>query len=155
MAPYRAWFPSSFGVFEAWASSKGVVEVRLLLLTQEPPLRPNRHTNAFGAALKRYLSGISETFLGVEVDYLQLPTVRIALYERVRQIPYGHTASYASLARELSLSPRAVGAAMRACPLFPIVPAQRVIHADGRLGGFMGREGLKQQLLNLEAAGRS
>ncbi|MCH1927571.1 MGMT family protein, partial [Shewanella sp. C31] len=75
-----------------------------------------------------------------------------ALYQRVRQIPFGRTESYGALARELGLSPRAVGAGMRACPFFLLGPAHRVIHADGRLGGFAGQEGLKRGLLAFEGA---
>jgi len=41
---------------------------------------------------------------------------------------------------------------MRACLFFLVVPAQRVIHADGRLGGFAGREGIKDWLLRFEGA---
>jgi methylated-DNA-[protein]-cysteine S-methyltransferase len=42
--------------------------------------------------------------------------------------------------------------ALRASPFFLLVPAHRVIHADGRLGGFAGQEGLKLWLLRFEGA---
>lgn len=99
-----------------------------------------------------YFAGKRPDFLDIPLDYTGISPKRMALYERVRRIPYGRTESYGSLARELSLSPRAVGAGMRASPFFLLVPAHRVIHADGRLGGFAGQEGVKAWLLRLEGA---
>ncbi len=97
-----------------------------------------------------YFAGERPDFLDIPLDYEGLSPMRVALYERVRLIPYGRTESYGSLARELGLSPRAVGAGLRASPFFLLVPAHRVIHADGRLGGFAGQEGLKAWLLRFE-----
>uniref|UniRef100_A0A7C5VIK1 Methylated-DNA--[protein]-cysteine S-methyltransferase n=1 Tax=Thermus caliditerrae TaxID=1330700 RepID=A0A7C5VIK1_9DEIN len=128
--------------------------VRLL----EPALFP-RGREAEGALALRvrervlaYFAGERPDFLDIPLDYTGLPPVRVALYERVRRIPYGRTESYGALARELGLSPRAVGAGLRVSPFFLLVPAHRVVHADGRLGGFAGQEGLKAWLLRFEGA---
>ncbi len=56
-----------------------------------------------------YFSGEKPDFLDIPLDYTGLSPERVALYERVRRIPFGRTESYGSLARELGLSPRAVG----------------------------------------------
>ncbi|MBW6395085.1 methylated-DNA--[protein]-cysteine S-methyltransferase [Thermus sp. PS18] len=124
----------------------------------EPALFP-RGLEARGPLAERvrervlaYFAGEKPDFLDIPLDYTGFSPKRVALYERVRLIPYGHTESYGSLARELGLSPRAVGAGMRASPFFLLVPAHRVIHADGRLGGFAGQEGLKAWLLRFEGA---
>ncbi|GLV48653.1 DNA base-flipping protein [Thermus sp. LT1-2-5] len=103
-------------------------------------------------SLAAYFAGKRPDFLDIPLDYTGLSPARARLYERVRRIPYGKTTSYGALARELGLSPRAVGAALRACPFFLLVPAHRVIHQDGRLGGFAGQEGLKLWLLRFEEA---
>ena len=124
----------------------------------EPALFP-RGLEARGPLAERvrervlaYFAGEKPDFLDIPLDYTGFSPKRVALYERVRLIPYGRTESYGSLARELGLSPRAVGAGMRASPFFLLVPARRVIHADGRLGGFAGQEGLKAWLLRFEGA---
>lgn len=62
------------------------------------------------------------------------------VYRALLAVPAGRVVSYGLLARWLGCaSPRAVGQALRANPLAPAVPCHRVIAADGRLGGFLGR----------------
>lgn len=143
--------PTPIGPLWLEVSSDGV---RLLV----PALFP-RGKEARGPLAERvrervlaYFAGEKPDFLDIPLDYTGVSPKRVALYERVRLIPYGRTESYGSLARELGLSPRAVGAGMRASPFFLLVPAHRVIHADGRLGGFAGQEGLKAWLLRFEGA---
>ncbi|GAB5603356.1 DNA base-flipping protein [Thermus sp. FJN-A] len=143
--------PTPIGPLWLEVTPKGV---RLL----EPALFP-RGREAEGGLAQRvrervlaYFAGERPDFLDIPLDYTGLTPARVALYQRVRQIPFGRTESYGALARELGLSPRAVGAGMRTCPFFLLVPAHRVIHADGRLGGFAGQEGLKRWLLAFEGA---
>ncbi len=103
-------------------------------------------------ALEAYFRGERPDFLGIPLDYSGLSPWRAAVYEATRRIPYGATRSYGALGRELGLPARAVGMALRTSPFFLLVPAHRVIHADGRLGGFAGQEGLKLWLLRFEGA---
>jgi methylated-DNA-[protein]-cysteine S-methyltransferase len=100
----------------------------------------------------RYFRGERPDFLSIPLDYSGLSPWRVAVYEATRRISYGTTRSYGALGRELGLPARAVGMALRASPFFLLVPAHRVIHADGRLGGFAGQEGLKLWLLRFEGA---
>lgn len=69
----------------------------------------------------------------------------------VRSIPPGRVATYGDVAARAGRprAARAVGHIMRACA-DPAVPCHRVIAADGRLGGYGGREAVKRQLLELE-----
>ena len=53
------------------------------------------------------------------------------VYELLQQIPQGRIASYATLAKALDSSPRAVGGALRRNPFAPEVPCHRVIAASG------------------------
>ena len=74
-------------------------------------------------------------------------------------IPYGHTATYGDLARELGgqVLAKDVGAAVGRNPLSVIVPCHRVVGHDGRLTGYAGGLARKRFLLDLEerAAGKS
>jgi methylated-DNA-[protein]-cysteine S-methyltransferase len=119
---------------------------------EEGRARPNRVLLELARRIERYFAGKKETFSDLPLNYEGLEAHRVSLYEAVRRIPIGQTRSYAQMGHLLGLTPRAVGAALRANPFFLVVPAQRVIHADGRLGGFAGREGIKEWLLRFEGA---
>ncbi len=74
----------------------------------------------------------------------------------LRQIPYGCTQTYGTIAKKLNTSPRAVGNACRRNPIPLIIPCHRVIAAKG-LGGYDGAtEGalpdMKYALLRHEGA---
>jgi methylated-DNA-[protein]-cysteine S-methyltransferase len=69
-------------------------------------------------------------------------------------IPYGQWRSYGEIAGEIGASAQDVGAACGSNPLPIIVPCHRVLAAQGRMGGYSGKGGLKtkQALLVLEGA---
>ncbi len=149
---YSLLIPSPIGPLYARASRQALLSVELLVLGEGFLERPNQLLLSLARRVEGYFAGTGETFLEMPLDYAGLDSRRIALYEEVRRIPAGQTRSYAQMGRLCGLTPRAVGAGMRACPFFLVVPAQRVIHADGRLGGFAGREGVKEWLLEFEGA---
>ncbi|WP_117237501.1 methylated-DNA--[protein]-cysteine S-methyltransferase [Thermus sediminis] len=103
-------------------------------------------------ALDRYFRGERPSFLDIPLDYSGLGLWRVGVYEATRRVPYGRSTSYSAVGEAAGLPARAVGMALRTCPFFLLVPAHRVIYADGRLGGFAGREGLKLWLLRFEGA---
>lgn len=73
--------------------------------------------------------------------------------EAVRRIPYGETASYGEVAI-LAGTPgaaRAVGTACAKTPFSFVVPAHRVVRADGSLGEYGGHPDVKRFLLELES----
>lgn len=74
------------------------------------------------------------------------------VWNALRDIPYGRTESYASVAARIGCpgGARAVGMANRANPLPILVPCHRVVGADGRLTGYAGGLELKRALLALE-----
>ena len=96
-------------------------------------------------------------FRGERLDF-ELPlrprgsAFQLAVWERLRCIPFGETRSYGEIAAALG-SPRAVravGAANARNPLAIIVPCHRVIGASGALTGYAGGLGRKRWLLRHE-----
>ena len=80
------------------------------------------------------------------------PAFDAAVYAAATAIPYGETASYGEVAAAAG-SPRAAraaGGAMSRCPVFPVVPCHRVIHADGSIGGWGSELWLKRWFLDHE-----
>ncbi len=75
------------------------------------------------------------------------------VWSLVRQIPYGETATYGDLARQLGdgTTPQEVGAAVARNPLCLLVPCHRVVGASGKLTGYAGGLTRKRFLLDLEA----
>jgi methylated-DNA-[protein]-cysteine S-methyltransferase len=74
------------------------------------------------------------------------------VWEALRDIPYGATASYGEIARQVGRpgAARAVGWANGHNPISIIVPCHRVIGADGSLTGYGGGLERKERLLRLE-----
>lgn len=81
---------------------------------------------------------------------------RRAVWELLREIPYGETVSYGQIAKSLEArrgrktSARAVGGAVSRNPISIIIPCHRVIGADGSLTGYAGGVERKIQLLHRE-----
>jgi len=75
------------------------------------------------------------------------------VWRELRNIPYGHTISYAELARRIGnpAASRAVGLANGRNPIPIIIPCHRVIGSSGKLTGYGGGLPIKEHLLALEA----
>ena len=67
-------------------------------------------------------------------------------------IPFGETRSYSWVAKKAGRpkAVRAVGQALNKNPYLILIPCHRVIHSDGRLGGYVLGEKTKKALLLLE-----
>ena len=76
------------------------------------------------------------------------------VWEELRRIPYGTTATYGELAARLGdpKAVRAVGLANGRNPIAVVVPCHRVIGSDGKLRGYAAGVERKQRLLALEDA---
>jgi methylated-DNA-[protein]-cysteine S-methyltransferase len=76
------------------------------------------------------------------------------VWKRLREIPFGATATYGELAKEFGMrnGARAVGRANGANPIPIVIPCHRVIGSNGSLVGFGGGLPLKLELLRLEGA---
>ena len=97
---------------------------------------------------------LAEYFVGTRTDF-DLPLAprgtdfQHRVWRAIAQVAYGHTASYAEIARALGIdgSARAVGAAIGRNPLLIIVPCHRIIGSDGSLTGYAGGFDRKRWLL--------
>ena len=102
---------------------------------------------------EEYFAGRRHSF-DLTLDWRLSAGFRRAVLSRLPEIGYGHTASYATVAK-LAGNPKAVRAAATACatnPLPVVVPCHRVIYSDGRIGRYLGGPEAKRTLLTLEAA---
>lgn len=84
---------------------------------------------------------------------------REEVWDILRKIPYGTTATYGEIAKEIAqnrgvekISPQAVGGAVGSNPIGIIIPCHRVVGANGNLTGYAGGLGNKIRLLTLEKA---
>lgn len=100
--------------------------------------------------LTAYFAGELQTF-SLDLHLPGTPFQR-KVWQALREIPYGRTASYGEIARRIGNpgAGRAVGGANHRNPVPIVIPCHRVIGADGRLTGFGGGLHVKEALLALE-----
>ncbi|HEX2450997.1 MAG TPA: methylated-DNA--[protein]-cysteine S-methyltransferase [Gemmatimonadales bacterium] len=109
--------------------------------------------------LERARAQLEEYFAGSRLTF-DLPLApsgtafELEVWDLLRKIPAGQTASYGQLARKLGdvTMARAVGRANGQNPLPIVVPCHRVIGVDGSLVGFGGGLERKKWLLEHEGA---
>ncbi len=130
---------------------------------QLPPEHTRRETPILAEA-KRWLDIY---FSGREPDFTPPlhPTgspFRQEVWNILLEIPYGQTATYGDIARQMAarrglprMSAQAVGGAVGHNAVSIIIPCHRVVGADGSLTGYAGGIGKKVQLLTLEGADMS
>ena len=104
--------------------------------------------------LQRHLAGEDEDLRALPLDLSVLAPFQRAVYEKVRTLPPGRTATYGEIAALLGKpgASRAVGQALGRNPFLVAVPCHRVLGAGGAPGGFSAPGGVvvKQRLLALE-----
>jgi methylated-DNA-[protein]-cysteine S-methyltransferase len=115
-------------------------------------LASQRRTGETARQLEEYFEGGRRRF-ELPLDLRLISGFRRAVVERLAQIPYGRTASYAAMAASAG-SPGAVRAAGSACshnPVPIVVPCHRVVRSDGTIGNYLGGTAAKRALLDLES----
>ncbi|MCE2708733.1 MAG: methylated-DNA--[protein]-cysteine S-methyltransferase [Algoriphagus sp.] len=100
--------------------------------------------------LQEYFSGKRKTFSLAFT--LEGTAFQQKVWAAVSRVPYGHTCSYAELAKKLGQpeAVRAVAAAVGANPVLILIPCHRIIGSDGKLRGYAGGLEKKKALLQLE-----
>ena len=156
--------------FSACASPSGVVSLELAPLDDAVKSlagkSPARHTvqgvprDASAAGLLESLAGfLSQLLAGEEPEVVPAvdlgassPFTRQVL-EVVYRIPWGAVSSYGKVASMAGRpgAARAAGGAVGRNPVALVIPCHRVLASDGSIGGWSGRPGWKEWLLDLES----
>ncbi|WP_455621039.1 methylated-DNA--[protein]-cysteine S-methyltransferase [Parabacteroides sp.] len=91
--------------------------------------------------------------------HLEDTPFRMAVWNLLREIPYGEVVTYKDLAVEIarqkgipSMSTQAIGGAVGHNPISIIIPCHRVVGSDGSLTGYAGGIDKKRSLLAIERA---
>lgn len=111
---------------------------------------------AFGPVAERVARFVEapRSELGLALD-LRGTVFQQRVWEALREIPAGCTASYSDIAHRIG-APKAVRAVAQACganPLAVVVPCHRVVRRDGDLCGYRWGLERKRALLDREAIG--
>ena len=79
-------------------------------------------------------------------------SIQKKIWVELKNIKFGTTKTYGSIAKKYKLSPRHVGKICAQNKIVLFIPCHRVIRADGDLGGFssLGGISLKKKLLDFE-----
>lgn len=114
------------------------------------PVAEDRLLGAAATQLIEYLDGRRREFdlpLAARGDDFQH-----AVWDLVKEIPFGETTTYGRIAEQLGGRERAweVGQAVGANPLCIVVPCHRVVGSGGALTGYAGGLKRKRALLELE-----
>lgn len=107
-------------------------------------------------AAKRYFAGEAVDFSSIRLDLGDQEVFFKQIYDALRQVGWGHTTTYGTLAKELGAGPEAardVGQAMAKNPVPLIIPCHRVLAAGGKVGGFSAPGGATSKVRMLELEG--
>jgi AraC family transcriptional regulator of adaptative response/methylated-DNA-[protein]-cysteine methyltransferase len=109
----------------------------------------------FEALVAQVVGLIEQPGIGIELPLdLRGTAFQQRVWQALRQIPAGQTASYADIAARIG-SPTSVRAVARACAantLAVAIPCHRVIRSDGALSGYRWGVERKRELLSRERA---
>lgn len=100
--------------------------------------------------LEEYFKGLRKTF-DIPLS-LHGTDFQKKVWEALKSIPYGKTASYKDIAKLTGneKASRAVGMANNKNPVVIIIPCHRIIGSNGSLTGYAGGLNIKKKLLDIE-----
>ena len=107
--------------------------------------------------IKKTYNELNEYFAGTRKIFdipikLNGTPFQIKVWEALKNITYGKTASYKDIAKTIGNEKacRAVGMANNKNPIIIIIPCHRIIGSNGNLTGYAGGLAIKNKLLELE-----
>ena len=152
-----AWCERGLAALQLPEADRQATERRLAARSASAgPADPPRSVATLIADVQRYLAGDRIDFSVAAVDLDGVEPIRRRIYQALRGVGYGHTATYGELARTAGLegpeAARDVGVAMARNPVPLVIPCHRVLAAGGKLGGFSAYGGVvtKEKLVALE-----
>ena len=136
-------------------SAEGAQRMLLRRALGAKPGTPTPEVAEAVAAVKRYFEGKETDFSRFKLDLGEQEPFFQRIYSAARQVGWGQTTTYGTLAKRLGVGPEAardVGQAMASNPVPLIIPCHRVLAAGGKLGGFSapGGSSAKARMLALE-----
>jgi methylated-DNA-[protein]-cysteine S-methyltransferase len=167
-APYYCIFETASGFCAIAWNEVGITRLQLpakspeaaerLLRRRTPgvePGTPGPEVAEAVAAVQRYFAGEETDFSRITLDLSSQDVFFKEVYAAARQVRWGRTTTYGTVAKELGAGPEAardVGEAMARNPVPLIIPCHRVLAAGGKLGGFSapGGAATKLRMLALE-----
>jgi methylated-DNA-[protein]-cysteine S-methyltransferase len=146
------------GITRFQLPAKSAETTKRILLRRTPDAEPGVPTPDVAeavAAAKLYFEGEEIDFSRFNLDLSDQDDFFKQIYAAARQINWGHTTTYGTLAKELGADPQAardVGHAMANNPIPLIIPCHRVLAAGGKISGFSapGGAAAKMRMLALE-----
>jgi methylated-DNA-[protein]-cysteine S-methyltransferase len=117
---------------------------------------PPAAIQAIIAHVQRYTRDERVDFSRVAVDLSGIDDFRLSVYQAIRALGWGETATYGEIGRRVGVADaRQIGQAMGRNRIPLIIPCHRVVASDGKLGGFSAPGGrfTKERLLTLEGRG--
>lgn len=136
---------------------RDATEWRMRPAAQVWPDAPPLHIAQLITDIRQFVTGRAVDFTLVTLDLTSVadPFYRM-IYDALRKIAWGQTATYGEVARRVgSFGPevaREVGQAMARNPVPIVIPCHRVLASGNRIGGFSapGGASVKERLLALE-----
>ncbi|MBE7383143.1 MAG: methylated-DNA--[protein]-cysteine S-methyltransferase [Leptolyngbya sp. SIO1E4] len=156
---YYTWIESPLGALLLTANARSLTGLYLQGQKYFPEQTPDWHKAEQIPPLVQAQKQLAEYFAH-QRQHFDLPLApqgtdfQEQVWQQLRQIPFGETISYGTLAQRLGkpTASRAVGAANGRNPISIIVPCHRVIAGDGKLTGYAGGTDRKRWLLQHEQA---
>ncbi len=152
-----AW--NNVGITRFQLPTKSAETTERILLRRLPDAKPSAPTPGVMqavAAVQRYFEGERTDFSRVELDLSDQDAFFKQIYAAARQVEWGQTTTYGTLAKDVGAGPEAardVGQAMAKNPVPLIIPCHRVLAAGEKVGGFSAPGGTAAKIRMLELEG--
>ncbi len=144
-----SYYKSPIGNLEIVCKNRELISLKISNDVVPEPIETD-FINNIKLQLEEYFLGKRQNF-DIKINLDGTDFQKRVWYELLN-IPYGKTRSYSDIANKLGKAnaQRAVGLACNKNPIMIIIPCHRVVSKNGKLGGFVYGNDIKQKLLKIE-----